>query len=183
MPKPVMICIDQDRSLLEQLRTELRVAIGRDCGIVIANSGQRALALIDDLLEEDNEIPLVLTDYHLPDLPGDELLRQIHHRLPSSYTILLSGSATLEALAQVMQVTNLFRYLAKPWQAENLQQAVSQALRRYLQEKRLTEEYLKLLQLNQDLERLNQSLEQRLADCTQELAAVRARFQDPGPLA
>lgn len=169
MSKQVIICVDDELILLESLRDELRNAFGHEYLIEIADGGLAALELIDELLDEGYEVPLVISDYIMPDIKGDELLKRIHQILPQTLKVMLTGQATIEAVANAVQYAQLYRYIAKPWQQEDLKLTVTEAIHSYLQEKKLAEQNLRLKQLNQALEEANHSLEERVAARTQEL--------------
>lgn len=177
MSKQVILCVDDEFILLESLRDELRDAFGATYAIELADGGQSALELIDELLEEGYEIPVIISDYIMPDLKGDELLRQVHHLSPQTLKIMLTGQATIEAVANAVKYAQLYRYIAKPWQQEDLKLTVSEAIHAYQQNQQLTEQRLKLLHLNQALEESNRTLEQRVHERTQALSQALEQLQ------
>lgn len=169
MMKHVILCVDDEPILLESLRDELRDGFGDDYLIEVAEDGESALELVQELLEENYQIPLVISDYIMPDMRGDELLKQIHQILPDTLKVMLTGQASIEAVANAVNYAKLYRYIAKPWQQEDLKLTVSEAIHSYLQNQKLAEQHLKLMQLNHALEEANYTLEQRVAERTQEL--------------
>jgi len=169
MSKPVILCIDDEPMLLESLREELRNIFGQHYLIELAEGGTIALELVDELLIEGSEIGLVICDYIMPDMRGDELLRQIHQRIPHTPKVMLTGQATIEAVANAIKYVQLYRYIAKPWEPEDLRLTVAEALHRYQREKDLAEQYRQVMQLNAALEEVNRTLEQRVAERTQAL--------------
>ena len=100
MKKPVIVCIDDEPDVLNSLKIELKKAIGDRCIIETAEGGQDALDLLADLQADEYEIALVLSDYIMPDIKGDELLRQIHERSPDTLTIMLTGSSRFRSPEQ-----------------------------------------------------------------------------------
>ncbi len=156
MTKQVIICVDDEPTVLRSLKTELQYAIGNDYIIEIAQEGEEALELIAELLEEEYEIILVISDYIMPGMKGDDLLKQVHLLSPKTLKIMLTGQADLEAVGNAIKYAKLYRYLAKPWQSEDLNLTVKEAINSYLQDKELSIKNAKLLALNQQLEKLNQ---------------------------
>ena len=154
MNKPVVICIDDEPIILESLKLELRKALGNECIIETAGGGEEALNLLEELQEEKYEVALVLSDYIMPDLKGDELLKRIHEMSPRTLKIMLTGQADVEAVGNAVRSAKLYRYLPKPWQSEDLKLTVVEAIHSYLQDKRLEEQNLKLQAMNKELERL-----------------------------
>ncbi|MBE9114666.1 response regulator [Lusitaniella coriacea LEGE 07157] len=155
MSKPVIICIDDEITILDSLKIQLKKALGSDYLIETALGGEDALELIDELLEDGYEIALAISDYIMPDIKGDELLKQIHELSPKTLKIMLTGQADLEAVANAINYAKLYRYIAKPWQSEDLSLTVSEALYSYFQDKKLAAQNLELHHMNQALEQAN----------------------------
>ncbi len=148
MTKQVIICVDDETTVLRSLKTELKEALGKDYLIEIAESGEYALELIEELLEDGYEIPLIISDYIMPDMKGDELLKRVHLISPKTLKVMLTGQADIEAVGNAIKYAKLYRYIAKPWQAEDLRLTVTEAIYSYLQDKKLAEKNAKLQQLN-----------------------------------
>jgi PAS domain S-box-containing protein len=152
--KPVIICVDDEPIILESLKIELKKALGEEHLIETAEGGEDALELVEELLEEGSEIVAVISDYLMPNIKGDELLKQIHHISPKTVNIMLTGQADLEAVANTIKHAKLYRYISKPWQSEDLKLTVKEAINSYFMEKQLAEQNAKLQKLNQELETL-----------------------------
>src|SRR5919202_463142 len=157
MNKPVILCVDDEATVLESLEIELSKALGDEYLIEIAEGGEEALELLEELLEEEQEIALVISDYIMPKMKGDELLKQIHAVSPKTLKILLTGQADIEAITNAINYAKLYRYIAKPWQAEDLKLTVTEAIYSYVQDKKLAAKNAKLQQANQKLAELNRS--------------------------
>lgn len=155
MSQQVIICVDDEKTVLRSLKAELQEAVGNDYIIEIAEGGQEALELIEELLEDGDEVLLIISDHIMPDMKGDELLKQAHLISPKTIKIMLTGQADIGAIANAINSANLYRYITKPWQAEDLKLTVREALNSYLQDKQLTEQNAQLQQINQELAELN----------------------------
>ncbi|MEG4343650.1 response regulator [Microcoleus sp. A003_D6] len=158
MKKPVIVCIDDEPDVLNSLKIELKKAIGDRCIIETAEGGADALELLADLQADEYEIALVLSDYIMPDIKGDELLRRIHESSPDTLTIMLTGQADLEALSNAIKYAKLYRYIPKPWQNEDLKLTVLEAVHSYLQDQKLTDEIQKRQEVNEELKLANEAL-------------------------
>ncbi|MDY7016185.1 MAG: adenylate/guanylate cyclase domain-containing protein, partial [Cyanobacteriota bacterium] len=157
MKKPVIICIDDEQTVLSSLKRELKIALGDEFEVETAIGGIDALELLEELLEEGSEVALVISDYIMPDLKGDEVLRRIHEASPNTLKIMLTGQASLEGVTNAINSAQLYRYIAKPWQSDDLNLTVKEAIKSYLQNQKLAEQNLKLIGINQELKELNQS--------------------------
>jgi signal transduction histidine kinase len=163
-----IVCVDDEAIILESLKEQLKRRY-QDCLIEVAESGEEALEVLQELQEEGYRIALVISDQLMPGMKGDQLLTQVHQQYPSIMTILLTGQASTEAIAQAVNQANLYRYIAKPWEEMDLSLTVGEALRRYQQDEQLAEQNAKLKQMNQELSQLNLSLEQKVMARTTEL--------------
>jgi DNA-binding NtrC family response regulator len=155
MTKQAIVCVDDEIMVLDALKVELKEAIADDLLIEMSQGGEEALELTEKLLQDGYEIPLVISDHIMPDMKGDELLKQIHLRSPKTLKIMLTGQANLEAVGNAIKYANLYRYIAKPWQPDDLKLTVKEALNSYFKEKRLTEQTEQLQQINRSLQKSN----------------------------
>ncbi len=163
-----IVCVDDEAIILESLKEQLKRRYSH-CLIEVAESGEEALEVLQDLQAEGYRIALVISDQLMPGMKGDQLLTQVHQEYPSVMTILLTGQASTEAIAQAVNQANLYRYIAKPWEEMDLSLTVGEALRRYQQDEQLADQNAKLKQMNQELSQLNLSLEQKVMARTTEL--------------
>ncbi|MDM8526856.1 ATP-binding protein [Anaerolineales bacterium HSG24] len=184
MKKTVIICVDDESVVLVSLRDQLRNHLGQTYDIEIAESGEEAIELFSELLEDNVEIPLVISDQIMPGLKGDELLIQLHQGYPKTLKILLTGQADAEVVGNAVNNANLYRYISKPWDEPDLCLTVTEALRSYTQDKQLIGQN-KQLQILYDkaqqeiverkrfevlLAEANQTLEHKVDERTQELS-------------
>lgn len=169
MSKPVIVCVDDEPTVLESLKIELKRVLNDSCLIETAEGGEEALELIEELQEEDYEVALVLADYIMPDIKGDELLREIHARSPHTLNIMISGQADLDAVSNAIREAKLFRYIAKPWQPDDLQASVIEAVQSFLQDRKLEAQTARLQELYQQVQAFNVELEQQVEERTAQL--------------
>lgn len=154
MNKPVIICVDDEAIVLQSLKIELKKALGEEYLVETAEESEDALDLISELLEDNCEIPLVISDYFMPGVKGDELLKQIHAISPKTIKIMLTGQADISAVSNTIKYAKLYRYIAKPWQAEDLRLTIKEAINSYFLEKQIQEQNIQLQRLNHELENL-----------------------------
>ena len=135
MSKPYIICVDDERIVLDSLKVELKFKFSTDFDIEVAESSQEALQLFEELKSEQAEIPLIISDYIMPQMKGDQLLKQICEQNPQIVAIFLTGQATLQGVTNAVNQAGIFRFIEKPWSKEILYSTVSEALHYYYQEK------------------------------------------------
>jgi signal transduction histidine kinase/DNA-binding response OmpR family regulator len=170
MSKQVILCVDDEKMILDSLYYQLRQYLGNSYHIETAETGEEAIELLAELHQEQVEIPLIICDQIMPGLKGDELLIKIHAQSPQILKILLTGQASIETVANAVNYANLYRYISKPWDSVDLCMTITEALRSYEQSKQL-------LAQNETLKILNTSLEQKVIDRTCELTVANSQLQ------
>jgi adenylate cyclase len=155
MKKPVIICVDDEQTILDSLEIDLLKAFEDKYLIETAQSGEEALELLSELLAEQYEVPLVISDHIMPNMKGDELLRSVHAISPNTLKIMLTGQADLEAVVNAINYAKLYRYIPKPWQCDDLKLTATEAIYRYFQDQKLAEKQIELQEMNQELAKLN----------------------------
>ncbi|MFZ5985752.1 MAG: response regulator transcription factor [Bacillota bacterium] len=162
MTVPVVVCIDDERIVIDSLKEQLRFRYCDNLYIESAESGEEALELIEELLSQGIEIPLVICDYLMPHMKGDEVLSGIKSLSPTTSGILLTGQATLDAIKNVVNNGVISRYIPKPWDKSTLYGAVEDILKKYSIEKSKQDKYETAkrlqLELNEKENQLNQHI-------------------------
>lgn len=153
--QPVIICVDDDETILSTLKEQLKSNLDADYIIELAESGQEALEIVEEFLEDGIEVPVFITDQIMPGLNGDDLLKQVHLLLPKTLKILLTGQASADAVGNAVNYAGLYRYIGKPWDEIDLIMTVKEAIRSFFQDKTLTEK-------NRELEALNRELQEKV---------------------
>ncbi|MEL7505492.1 MAG: response regulator, partial [Cyanobacteria bacterium J06554_6] len=175
-----IICVDDEGVVLESLKEQLKRNLppGQACLIEVADTGEEALEIIEEMQEENIEVALVISDQIMPGMKGDELLVKIHGRHPNILKILLTGQANTSAVGHAVNQANLYRYIAKPWDEVDLALTVTEALRRYQQDLQLAAQNQALREANRALEDLNASLEEKVQQRTLDLEQANIQLSE-----
>ena len=129
MEKGVLLCVDDEIIVLTALKDQLRRAFGSDFHIDVAESAEEALELLDELVADGHKLLVIVSDWLMPGMKGDEFLIQAHARFPLVIKIMLSGQAESAAVDRARREAGLHDFLAKPWNAEVLVESIKQGLR------------------------------------------------------
>jgi signal transduction histidine kinase len=157
--------VDDEQFVLTSLKAELKDELGDHYIIETAEGGEEAYQVVQELYAENIDIPVIIADYIMPDLKGDELLRLVHEICPKTLKVMLTGQANAEAVGNAVNTARLYRYISKPWDGNDLKLTVREAIKSYYQEKKLDEQ-------NLELKALNKNLEQKVLERTSELEAA-----------
>ena len=135
--KPTILCVDDDLGILRSLQATLTQSSTGMCNIEMAESGPEAIEIVDELLEKNQDIALVISDYSMPAMKGDELISILSQKLPMTSMALLSGISDMDAIASTVNTGRLDRFIAKPWDNEELNNIVFDVLKMFLLKKEL----------------------------------------------
>jgi DNA-binding NtrC family response regulator len=128
--RDVILCIDDEVIVLDSLKEQLQNEYNNYL-IEVSESGEEAMEIINELIADKVELPVVIADFIMPGMKGDKLLEKIHILLPGTKNILLTGQASIEGVSNAVNKANLYRFIPKPWEKEDLILTVKEALRSY----------------------------------------------------
>jgi CheY-like chemotaxis protein len=117
--------------VLISLRDQISKHFGDLYRYEVAESADEAWEVIEELCAEAIKVLVIVSDWLMPGMRGDEFLIQVHKRFPSIVTVLLTGHADEAAISQARQYANLHAYIAKPWTEENLISIIQSGIRKF----------------------------------------------------
>jgi diguanylate cyclase (GGDEF)-like protein len=146
--------------------------------VVTADCAQTAKQIL-----EHREIDIILSDQRMPRTSGVQLLEWVREHAPKTVRLLMTGFAELEEAVDAINRSHVYRYIFKPWHAEELQETLRSAARSFVLERnneQLLEEQSKLnlelenriqerTRLLEELRTLNLQLENRVQERTRQL--------------
>ena len=174
--KPVIICIDDEDVVLTSLEIELQQAMGTTCRIELAQSGDDAIEMLHEYISENQAISVIISDYIMPGMRGDEALNKAHALVPSARKIMLTGQSSIEGIASAINHANLYRFIAKPWDRQDLALTIKEAHQSFLQHVLVEKQREELAARNKELEEWNASLERKVEDRTREIERERSEL-------
>jgi response regulator RpfG family c-di-GMP phosphodiesterase len=129
MGKNVILCVDDEKMILDSIKSQLKEKYGKKYQYETADNAEDALELIDELVEESVSIIVIVSDWLMPGIKGDELLIKIHQKNPEIVKIMLTGQADKEAIERAKNKANLHKCLFKPWKDNELFDAIESGLK------------------------------------------------------
>lgn len=153
MMLPAIVCVDDDWNVLRSLGAQLKRNFGREYDVELSCSGEDALSLCAELVNEGRQIPLIISDQKMLGIKGDELLVQLHHLYPLTLKIMLTGQADADEVGKAVNAGALYRYIRKPWDETDLMLTVAQALDSFQKDQQLLEQFQQLQTVNAKLEK------------------------------
>lgn len=161
MEKDAILYVDDESINLVNFRN----TFARQFQISTAQNGEEALAL----LGEGGEVAVVIADQRMPGLSGIETLLRVQALYPDTVRIILTAFTETEDLINAINESQVYRYIVKPWDDQELRITIRNAVEKY----RLTKQNRQILEelkiANFQLNRLNEDLEERVYQRTNEL--------------
>ncbi|MEA5571371.1 GAF domain-containing protein, partial [Calothrix sp. UHCC 0171] len=118
--KPKILVVDDEPDNLDLLYRTFY----RDYKVLRATSGPAAL----DLLADEGDVSVIISDQRMPMMSGTEFLSLTATQYPDIIRIILTGYTDVEDLVEAINAGKVFKYVTKPWEAEELKAVVRQAL-------------------------------------------------------
>jgi DNA-binding NtrC family response regulator len=120
--KHPILLVDDEAEILFSLRGLLR----QEFDLHTATSGAEALEVL-----RLQPIHVIMTDQRMPQMTGVELLRRAREEYPEAVRIVFTGYADIKAVIDSINEGQIFRYLTKPWDPDELVAAFRQACDHY----------------------------------------------------
>ena len=114
-----IMIVDDEPANLRLLERLLR----HDYNVLTAESGADALTLL-----EQHDVALIITDQRMPGMSGIELLKRTMTIRPHMVRIILTGYTDVESLVEAINSGQVYRYVTKPWNNDELRLTVRRAL-------------------------------------------------------
>ena len=169
LPPATILCVDDEPNILSALR---RIFRPKGYKVLVAESGRAGLELL-----QNEQVDLVISDMRMPEMDGAQFLAKVRDQWPDTVRMLLTGYADVNAIIEAINRGEIYRYITKPWDDNDITLVVRHALERRLLEhekkrlERLTQ------QQNDELKSLNASLEAKVEERTVELKAVNEQLK------
>lgn len=121
--KPRMLVVDDEPDNLDLLYRTFR----RSFKVLRAESGTEALKV----LAEEGEVAVIISDQRMPEMKGTEFLSKTVPEFPDTVRIILTGFTDVEDLVDAINAGQVYRYITKPWDPEELKNVVERASETY----------------------------------------------------
>jgi YesN/AraC family two-component response regulator len=122
--KDAIVCVDDEVIILLSLRQELNRHFKGRFRVETALCAEEALELVDTLYAEGLRVILILTDWLMPGIKGDEMILIVKRRYPDIRCILISGHVDEAALARTGAAPLLDAFIRKPWHGSRLIESI-----------------------------------------------------------
>jgi CheY-like chemotaxis protein len=164
--KPKMLVVDDEPDNLDLLYRTFR----RDFNVFKADSGMTAL----QVLAAEGEVAVIISDQRMPEMKGTEFLSKTVPQFPDTMRIILTGFTDVEDLVDAINSGQVYKYITKPWDPNELKAVVQRAAETYELLKQRTEELIQAQSHTALLDSVLQAARQsvQIEDCLNPIAAA-----------
>jgi response regulator RpfG family c-di-GMP phosphodiesterase len=155
--KHTLLVVDDEPDVCDSVHDLLR----RQFRVLKARSAAEGI----DIMRRD-EVHIIMTDQRMPQITGVEFLNKMRLGHPQAVRMLFTGYADVDAIIAAINQGHIYKFLRKPWQPEELEDAVREA----------AAEYERLMGQADEMARLRAELQQvrdRLAVLEKEVEQLR----------
>ena len=120
MKKIAILCVDDEKIILDSLKIQLENNFKDKYLFEYAENGEEALEVVEYFLNESVDLLLVISDYQMPGMKGDEFTKRLKSMLPEVNIIMLTGQIPPDVKEQLLERNIILSVIAKPWDEKDL---------------------------------------------------------------
>jgi response regulator RpfG family c-di-GMP phosphodiesterase len=144
--KHTLLVIDDEPDVCDSVHDLLR----REFKVLRAKNADEGFKLM-----RENEVHIIMTDQRMPKVTGVELLTRVRLGHPQAVRMLFTGYSDLDSIIAAINQGHIFKFMKKPWQPADLEEAVREAALEY---DRLIEQGEEMSRLRAELHHLRDRL-------------------------
>jgi response regulator RpfG family c-di-GMP phosphodiesterase len=145
--KHTLLVIDDEADVCDSVHDLLR----REFKVLRAKNADEGFKLM-----RENEVHIIMTDQRMPKVSGVELLTQARQGHPQAVRMLFTGYSDLDSIIAAINQGHIFKFMKKPWQPADLEEAVREAALEY---DRIVEQREEMGRLRSEVQKLHDRLE------------------------
>ena len=120
MKSKTILLVDDEVQILNSLK---RLLGNRGYEVLTCTSPIEAL----DLLKL-RSVNLIVSDYRMPKMTGAEFLNEARLIRPETIRLVLSGYADAQVVTEMIEKGEIFRFLMKPWDHQELKDVIDEGI-------------------------------------------------------
>ncbi len=117
-----ILIVDDEPSVLNSLKRTLR----KEHDVILSQDGFSAIQVLNE-----QEIAVIIADQRMPKMNGVTLLQKAMEIQPDTARILITGYSDIQAVINAINEGNVYYYIHKPWEPEDVRLIIRQAIDRY----------------------------------------------------
>jgi CheY-like chemotaxis protein len=115
MKKIAILCVDDEKIILDSLKIQLENNFRNKYLFEYAENGEEALEVVEYFLAENVDILVVISDYQMPGMKGDEFAKRLKSMLSGINIIMLTGEIPSDVKENLIEKNIILNAVANPW--------------------------------------------------------------------
>jgi CheY-like chemotaxis protein len=124
--KLAILTVDDEKIILDSIRAQLERNFHQKYLLEFAQSAEEAKEITTELVSAEVTILLIISDYQMEGMKGDELAHWIREKYPQIKVVILTGHMGQELSRTLMDGQVVEKILQKPWKESELVELVEQ---------------------------------------------------------
>lgn len=120
-----ILLIDDEPHVLSAIKRLLRASFGTRIAVEVFSQPEQALRRV-----QEAAFDVVMSDYRMPEMSGIDVLRHVREVQPHAVRMILSATSDFAIIQQAINEVEVYRFLAKPWNDDELVQHIQGAMNR-----------------------------------------------------
>lgn len=123
-----IVCVDDEAIILDSLGEQIERIFGDEFIYESAENAEEGMQIIEELDHEDIQVLVIVSDWLMPGMKGDEFLIEVHKKYPEIVKVMLTGQADDKAINHAREKGGLHASIAKPWSSHELESVIRSGL-------------------------------------------------------
>jgi DNA-binding NtrC family response regulator len=117
--KPTLLLVDDEERVLRSLKLVFRSLYN----VLTTTDPHQAIEMV-----KQQSVHVIISDQRMPIMQGSDLLREVKLHSPATMRLLLTGYSDLNAIISSINEGEIFRFINKPWDQQELKETVGAAM-------------------------------------------------------
>ncbi|MFN5182913.1 MAG: response regulator [Bacteroidota bacterium] len=126
MKNIAILSVDDEKIILDSIKIQLEKNFQNQYIFEYAESADEALEVVESLIQGEIDILLILSDYQMPGMKGDEFATTLKTRLPKVNIVMLTGQMPNEKSEELLDKNIILKVIHKPWKESDLIDLITQ---------------------------------------------------------
>ncbi len=120
MKKLAILAVDDEKIILDSIKIQIEKNFSHKYIFDYADNPPEALEVIDELMQEDISLLLVISDYMMPGMNGEEFASALKSKMKNVNILMLTGHMSEEKGLDLIEKNIVLKVMQKPWKEESL---------------------------------------------------------------
>jgi CheY-like chemotaxis protein len=118
--KLAILTVDDEKIILDSVRSQLERNFQNKYLLEFAESAEEAIEVTSSLIADGITMLLVISDYQMEGMKGDEFASWIKGKFPNIQVVIITGHMGQELSKKLLDADIVMKVIQKPWNEDEL---------------------------------------------------------------